>query len=99
MATYYEVTQDPQTALRKAATLAARHGKSQTIYFPKNGPLFYLVGPTTGAPDMRAAGALPLYSIQCHPQTFDMKTACPDCLGESMECWSCEAEERGHDPA
>jgi hypothetical protein len=56
-------------AIMSAFKLATEQEKSQTIYTPVNGPELYLVGHSSGAPDMIEAGAMPLFSVQAHMTT------------------------------
>lgn len=79
MAEYYEVKQDEISALTCAVLKATREDKSMTVYAPVSNHDFFLVGPSSGAADMREAGAVPLFSVQSHA---------PACYcGESMCCF------------
>lgn len=87
MARYFTVYQSPTRAMEQAFRESTRLGKSQTVYVPVGtDEPFYMVGDTSAAEDMKAAGAIPLVSLQSHtPPCFRME--------ETMACWADLEEE------
>ena len=66
MARYYTVFSNGAKATMEAVLMSKREGVSMTVFGAMGTDDMFLVGPTSGAPDLIESGCIAMVSMQAH---------------------------------